>query len=183
VSFASRARKWGRAHTLVLRSSLPRNSSAIGERLPLKRSRPGAILPANASGRHVDGGSRGIRTSQDYIRRGGAAARIMLLQAAANEWNVPVGDLTVASGIVTHKGSGRTTSYGKLAAAAAKLTPPDPKGIQLKNPRDWKIAGKPMMRLDTADKVNGAKIFAIDQKLPAWSTPPSRTARCSAASS
>jgi len=112
------------------------------------------------------GGSRGIRTSQDYVRRGGAAARMMLLQAAANEWNVPVGELTVADSIVSHKASGRTTSYGKLAAAAAKLTPPDPKGIKLKSPKDWKIAGKPMKRLDTADKVNGAKIYAIDQKLP-----------------
>ncbi len=57
------------------------------------------------------GGSRGIRTSQDYVRRGGAAARIMLLQAAANEWNVPVGDLTVADGIIAHAPSNRTTSY------------------------------------------------------------------------
>jgi isoquinoline 1-oxidoreductase beta subunit len=112
------------------------------------------------------GGSRGIRTSQDYVRRGGAAARMMLLQAAANEWNVPVGELTVADGIVSHQASGRTTSYGKLAAAAAKLTPPDPKGIKLKSPKDWKIAGKPMKRLDTADKLNGAKVYAIDVRLP-----------------
>jgi isoquinoline 1-oxidoreductase subunit beta len=112
------------------------------------------------------GGSRGIRTSQDYVRRGGAAARLMLLQAAANNWNVPVGELTVANGLVSHQASGRTTSYGELAAAAAKLTPPDLKGIKLKNPKDWKIAGKPMQRLDTADKLNGAKIYAIDLKLP-----------------
>ena len=91
---------------------------------------------------------------------------MMLLQAAANEWSVPVGELTVADGIVTHKDTARTTSYGKLAAAAAKLTPPDVKSIKLKNPKEWKIAGKPMRRLDTADKVNGAKIYAIDLKLP-----------------
>lgn len=55
-------------------------------------------------------GSRGIRQSQDYVRRGGAAARMMLMQAAANEWNVPVGDLQVASGVITHAGSGRSTT-------------------------------------------------------------------------
>ena len=60
----------------------------------------------------------------------------------------------------------RTTSYGKVAAAAAKLTPPDPKSIKLKDPKDWKIAGKPMKRLDTADKLNGSKVYAIDLKLP-----------------
>ena len=112
------------------------------------------------------GGSRGIRGSHEYVRQGGAAARMLLLQAAADEWNVPVGEVTVAGGIITHAASSRTTSYGKVAAAASKLTPPDPKSIKLKNPQDWKIAGKPMMRLDTADKVNGAKIFSIDLKLP-----------------
>ena len=112
------------------------------------------------------GGSRGIRSSQDYVRRGGAAARMMLLQAAADEWKVPVGELTVADGVITHAASKRTTSYGKVAAAAAKLTPPDPKSIKLKDPKDWKIAGKPMKRLDTADKLNGSKVYAIDVKLP-----------------
>jgi len=112
------------------------------------------------------GGSRGIRTSHDYVRQGGAAARMMLLQAAADQWNVPVGEVAVANGIITHAASGRSTSYGKVAAAAAKLTAPDPKSIKLKNPQDWKIAGKPMMRLDTADKLNGSKVFSIDLKLP-----------------
>src|SRR5215470_4722125 len=90
------------------------------------------------------GGSRGIRTSQDYVRRGGAAARMMLLQAAADQWQVPVGELSVADGVITHAASGRRTTYGKVAPAAAKLTPPDPKSIALKDPKDWKIAGKPL---------------------------------------
>ena len=111
------------------------------------------------------GGSRGIRTSEDYVRRGGAAARIMLLQAAAHQWNVPVGELTVRNGIVTHAGSGRTTSYGKLAAAAAHVTPPDPKSITLKDPRTWTVAGKPMKRLDTAPKLDGSLVYAIDVKM------------------
>ncbi len=112
------------------------------------------------------GGSRGIRGSHDYVRQGGAAARMMLLQAAADEWNVPVGEVTVANGIIAHAASGRSTSYGKVAAAAAKLTAPDPKSIKLKAPKDWKIAGKPMKRLDTADKLNGSQVYSIDLKLP-----------------
>ena len=112
------------------------------------------------------GGSRGIRISQDYVRRGGAAARMMLMQAAADQLQVPVGELTVANGIVTHAASKRTRAYGALATAAAKLTPPDPKSITLKDPKTWTIAGKPLKRLDTADKLTGAKKYAIDTNLP-----------------
>src|SRR5262245_23192119 len=111
-------------------------------------------------------GSRGIRGSQDYLRRAGVVARMMLLQAAANQWKVPVSELTVADGVITHAASRRTTTYGKVAAAAAKLEAPDPKGVTLKDPRQWKVAGKPMKRLDTADKLNGSKVYAIDVKLP-----------------
>ncbi|MFL5107316.1 MAG: molybdopterin cofactor-binding domain-containing protein [Xanthobacteraceae bacterium] len=112
------------------------------------------------------GGSRGIRTSQDYVRRGGAAARIMLLQAAADEWKVPAAELTVKDGVITHAASNRSTTYGKVAAAASRVTPPDPKSIVLKDPKDWKIAGKPVKRLDTAAKLDGSKLYAIDVKLP-----------------
>src|SRR5437762_1905186 len=112
------------------------------------------------------GGSRGIRGSQDYVRRGGAAARLMLLQAAAEQWKVPVGELTVSEGVITHGASKRSLRYGEVSAAAAKLTPPDTKSIKLKDPKDWKIAGKPLKRLDTADKLDGSKIFAIDLRLP-----------------
>src|SRR5690242_3026202 len=112
------------------------------------------------------GGSRGIRTSQDYVRRGGAAARLMLLQAAAETWKVPVGELTVSDGVIRHAKSKRATSYGKIAAAAAKQPVPDFKTITLKDPKSWKIAGKPLKRLDTADKLNGSKTYAIDVKLP-----------------
>jgi isoquinoline 1-oxidoreductase beta subunit len=124
------------------------------------------LAAKRAWGNMGTGGSQGIRQSQDYVRRGGAAARMMLLQAAADQWKVPVGEVTVADGIITHAASKRTTSYGKVAAAAAKLTPPDPKTITLKDPKSWKIAGKPLKRLDTADKLNGSKIYAIDVKLP-----------------
>ena len=112
------------------------------------------------------GGSRGIRTSQDYVRKGGAAARMMLLQAAAKEWKVPVAELKVAQGVVTHAATGRRASYGQLASAAAKLTPPDPASIVLKNPRTWTVAGQPKKRLDTADKLDGSKRYAIDMRVP-----------------
>jgi isoquinoline 1-oxidoreductase subunit beta len=112
------------------------------------------------------GGSRGIRGSQDYVRRGGAVARMMLLQAAADQWKVPVEEVTVAKGVITHAASKRSIRYGKVATAAAKLTPPDPKNIKLKDPKTWTIAGKGLKRLDTADKLNGSKVYAIDVKLP-----------------
>src|ERR1700761_671880 len=128
---------------------------------------PGENLASKrAWGEMGTGGSRGIRTSQDYVRRGGAAARIMLLQAAAEQWSVPVSEVTVSKGVITHGASQRTLRYGEVAAAAGKLTPPDAKSITLKNPKDWTIAGKPLKRLDTADKLDGSKIFAIDLKLP-----------------
>ena len=79
---------------------------------------------------------------------------------------MPASELTVANGIITHAPTGRKTSYGKVAAAAAKVTPPDPKSLTLRDPREWKVAGKPMKRLDTAQKLNGSLVYAIDVKLP-----------------
>ena len=113
------------------------------------------------------GGSRGIRTSEDYVRKGGAAARIMLVQAAANQWGVSPAECLAVNSIITHQASGRSTSFGKVAAAAAKLPVPDAKGIELKDPKRWKVIGKPMDRLDSlADKVTGKQVFAIDLKMP-----------------
>ena len=110
------------------------------------------------------GGSRGIRMSHQYVRAGGAAAREMLKQAAANEWNVPVSELAVDKGVITHKGSNRSTTYGEVAEAASKLDVPQ--GIKLKDPKDWTIAGKPLKRLDTADKVIGKMVYGMDVKFP-----------------
>jgi isoquinoline 1-oxidoreductase beta subunit len=110
------------------------------------------------------GGSRGIRGSVDYVRQGGAAARSMLVQAAANQWSVPVAECKAVAGTVTHAGSGRTLRYGQLASAAAKL--PVPKDVALKQPAEWTIIGKPLPRLDTVEKTNGTAQYAIDVKLP-----------------
>src|SRR5712691_7257568 len=110
------------------------------------------------------GGSRGIRDSHQYVREGGAAARDMLIRAAAAGWGVPAAECSAANSVITHKASGRTTTYGKVAEAAAKLDPPT--DIKLKDPKDWKIAGKPVKRLDTADKVNGKQVYGIDLTFP-----------------
>ena len=111
-------------------------------------------------------GSRGIRESQEYMRKGGAAARMMLMQAAANQWGVPVSELTAAKGVISHKASKQKISYGKVAEAAAKLTPPEAASITLKDPKTWSVAGKRLARLDTVKKTVGAQNYGIDVKLP-----------------
>ena len=136
-------------------------------KVSLQTFTPGQNLARKRVWRNMStGGSRGIRESHEYVRQGGAAARIMLLQAAAAEWKVPVTELSVEKGVVTHAASGKTTSYGKLASQASKLPAPDPKSITLKHPRDWKILGKSPRRLDTAPKVNGSLKYGIDTVLP-----------------
>jgi isoquinoline 1-oxidoreductase subunit beta len=109
------------------------------------------------------GGSRGIRESNQYVREGGAMAREMLIAAAAAEWKVPASECSAANSIVSHP-SGKKLGYGHLAAAAAALEPP--KDVKLKDPKDWKLIGKPLHRLDTLDKLTGKQIYGIDIKLP-----------------
>ncbi|CAD5278735.1 Isoquinoline 1-oxidoreductase, beta subunit [Bosea sp. 62] len=126
---------------------------------------PGQNLARNRVwGNFSTGGSRGIRESHEYVRKGGAAARMMLVQAAADGWKVPAAECSALKGVITHKGSGRSIRYGEVAAAAVKLQPPS--DIPLKDPKDWTIAGKPLKRLDTADKTTGKKIYGMDFKLP-----------------
>jgi len=111
------------------------------------------------------GGSRGIRTSEDYVRKGGAAARMMLVEAAAAQWKVPAAECVAANSVITHKPSGKTTSFGQVAAEAAKL--PVPTEIKLKDPKEWKIIGQPKNRLDTyQDKVTGKQVYGIDLQFP-----------------
>ncbi|MEQ8860927.1 MAG: molybdopterin-dependent oxidoreductase [Pseudomonadales bacterium] len=110
------------------------------------------------------GGSRGIRESHDYVRQGGAAAREMLIAAAAADWSVAPGECTVSKGVITHGPTGRTTSYGKVASAAAKMEVPT--DVKLKDPKNWTLIGKPVKRLDTDDKVTGKQIYASDLILP-----------------
>jgi isoquinoline 1-oxidoreductase beta subunit len=117
-----------------------------------------------AWGSFSTGGSRGIRESHEYVRKGGAIARTMLVQAAADAWQVAAAECSVAASVITHKPSGRTISYGKVAEAAAKLTPPA--DVTLKDAKDWKLAGKRLARLDTVDKTTGAQIYGMDITMP-----------------
>jgi isoquinoline 1-oxidoreductase beta subunit len=110
------------------------------------------------------GGSRGIRESNEYVRRGGATARVMLVQAAADAWGVPAAECSAANSVITHNPSGRKTTYGKVAEAAARITPP--KDVPLKDPKTWKVAGKPISRLDTTDKLTGKAQYGVDFKMP-----------------
>jgi isoquinoline 1-oxidoreductase subunit beta len=117
-----------------------------------------------AWGNFSTGGSRGIRESHEYVRKGGATARVMLVQAAADQWKVPASECVAANSVITHTPSGRRVSYGKVALVAAQLTPPA--DVKLKDPKDWKLAGKPLARLDTRDKTTGAQVYGSDLKLP-----------------
>ena len=110
------------------------------------------------------GGSRGIRGSVEYVRKGGAAARAMIIQAAAQQWSVPIADCTAAASVVTHTPTGRTLRYGEVAEAASRLPVPDT--VTVKEPAQWTIIGKPVKRLDTVGKLNGRQVFAIDLQLP-----------------
>jgi len=115
-------------------------------------------------GNFSTGGSRGVRESHDYVRKGGAAARLMLVQAAADGWGVAPAQCSVDKGVISHAASGRRTTYGAVAAAAAKL--PVPADVALKDPKAWTIAGKSLPRLDTVAKTNGSQVYGMDLTLP-----------------
>lgn len=104
-------------------------------------------------------GSRGIRASQQYMREGGAAARMMLVQAAANRWDVDATKCTVAKSVITGP-DGQTISFGEVAEDAGKLDPPSE--VALKDPSEWKLIGQPVKRLDTVGKVDGSQVYSID---------------------
>jgi isoquinoline 1-oxidoreductase beta subunit len=112
----------------------------------------------------LTGGSRSIRDSQDYLRKAGAAARMMLVAAAAKRWNVPPAECVAESSVITHLPTKRQVKFGAVAADAATLE--IPKDVTLKDSREWKIAGQSLPRFDIPDKVTGKTQFAIDTRLP-----------------
>ena len=97
------------------------------------------------------------------MREGAAAAKAMLIEAAANEWGVPASECTSADSVITHGPSGQTTTYGKVANAAAQLAPP--LEVKVKDPSEWKIIGQAKKRLDTAEKLVGAQVYGADIQL------------------
>jgi len=119
-----------------------------------------------AFGMQMTGGSSSVYSGLQQFREAGAAARAMLIAAAAQQWSVPASDCRTESGAVLH--GSRKLSYGQLAGTAAKLTPPE--HVQLKDPKDFKLIGKPIKRLDTPEKLNGGAVFGIDVKLPGMVT-------------
>ena len=126
---------------------------------------PGQSLARNRIwGSFSTGGSQGIRGSHQYVREGGALARVLLIEAAADAWGVPTDECSASASVITHRPTGRVTSYGKVAAAAAQLVPP--LQVALKDPKDWKIAGRPLKRLDTLEKLTGRQVFGADLQLP-----------------
>ena len=108
--------------------------------------------------------SNSIRGSHERLRKTGAAARMMLLQAAAKAWNVPVAECFVSKGIVSHKTWDRRATYGQLSALAGSLE--IPRDVRLKEPKDWTIIGKPLKRPDTIDRVTGRQLYGADIVLP-----------------
>ena len=122
------------------------------------------LLRAQVWGDTSTGASRSIASSQHYLRRAGATAREMLIAAAAARWSVPASQCTALNGKVSHTPSGRSATFGALAAAAAKLAPPA--DVAVKPPQAWKLAGTPKKRLDVFDKVTAKPVYAIDVRLP-----------------
>jgi isoquinoline 1-oxidoreductase beta subunit len=138
---------------------------AAWEKVQVEHAPPNEKLYANPFfGVQVTGNSNSIRAFWTPLRKAGAAARAVLVEAAATRWGAPASTCRTESGEVVHAPSGRRLGYGALAAAAAKL--PLPKDPALKDPKDFKLVGKPLKRLDTPDKVNGRVVYGIDALPP-----------------
>jgi isoquinoline 1-oxidoreductase beta subunit len=112
------------------------------------------------------GGSTAAPLNWEPLRRVGAAGREMLVRAAAEAWGVPVSELRTAAGVVTHSASGRKLTYGELAGAAAKVAPPDPAAVRLKDAKDYTIIGKSVRGVDSPLVVEGKPLFGIDVTVP-----------------
>ena len=123
--------------------------------------------PANAElyknlafGMQGTGGSTAIANSYDQLRKAGATARAMLVEAAAKEWKVPAADIVVKKGVISHASSNHTATFGQMAEKAAALTPPV--DVKLKDPKDFTLIGTVVPRMDNVAKTTGTAIFALD---------------------
>jgi isoquinoline 1-oxidoreductase subunit beta len=117
-----------------------------------------------ALGGQITGGSTSTRATWSVLREAGAVARTMLVTAAAAQWKVDPSTCTVDRGVIHHTPSARSVGFGEVASAAGKLPMPDK--VQLTDPKDFKLLGKPMRRVDSPDKIKGATQFGIDVRVP-----------------
>jgi isoquinoline 1-oxidoreductase beta subunit len=126
---------------------------------------PGEAYVVMENGMRITGGSMSVRMSYPTMRRLGALARAMLLQAGAEQLGVPVDELSTEPGKVIHAASGRSVPYGELAARALDLPVPDPASVKLRDPSQFRWIGKPVRRVDAYDKSTGKAVYTIDIKL------------------
>ena len=145
------------AHAMIIAEEL----DAAFDTVSVQASPPSDALYGNPIfGIQATGNSNSVRAFWTKLRQAGASARAMLVEAAATQWKVDPASCTASNSEVIHTASGRKLAYGALADAAAKVSPPA-KPV-LKNPKDFKLIGKPLKRLDTPDKVNGNALYGID---------------------
>jgi isoquinoline 1-oxidoreductase beta subunit len=149
------------------------NATLLGDGVPMRRDDTGLLASLMRTtqfkvgellGVQATGGSTSVRDAWPTMRRAGAAARAMLLEAAANRFGVPVGECTVNNGIVEHAASAKRASFGELALDAAGL--PIPQDVTVKNPAQFKLLGRSQKRLDIPEKVDGSASFGIDVRVP-----------------
>lgn len=134
------------------------------DKIALRHAPPNPKVYGAPFGDQFTGGSTTIRLMWEPMRQTGAAARVVLIQAAADQWKVAPDSCHAERGEVVHKASGRRLKYGQLAPAAAKL--PLPEKIALKDPKDFTLVGKPLKRLDANGKTDGTALFGIDTVVP-----------------
>ena len=125
-----------------------------------------ADLNPTKYGQQSAGGSFATPSNWEPMRRVGAAARHMIIAAAAQSWGVPAAEITTVAGKVHHSNSKRTAGYGEFAAAAAKIAPPDMATLTLKDPKDYRIIGKPIPGVDNHKIVTGQPLFGTDIRVP-----------------
>ena len=131
------------------------------------RDRAGVTgIPDTLYRRMRTNGAASVKDGRYYLQLAGAEARERLLLAAAKLWRVPVEEVSSANSIITHRPTGRTTTYGKVAAAAAQTPHPNPQGIRIKPPSEWTLMGTEQKNLDVPLKVTGKAVYGIDVKLP-----------------
>lgn len=153
--------------TLNVMGSGATDPSGGGEPQFGNRERTGVTgIPDSLYRRMRTNAAASVKDGRYYLQLAGAEARERLLLAAAKVWDVPVEEVRSANGVITHRSSGRTTTYGKVAALAAQTPHPNPGRIRIKPPSEWTLMGTEQKNLDVPLKVSGQTVYGIDVKLP-----------------